>query len=42
VFELTKARALPVIMVTHERADALAAGGEIISLMGQALDISKT
>ena len=42
VFELTKARALPVIMVTHEHADALAAGGEVISLMGQALDISKT
>jgi putative thiamine transport system ATP-binding protein len=42
VFELTKARALPVIMVTHDHADALAAGSEVISLMGQALDISKT
>ena len=34
VFERAKARALPVLMVTHDAEDAAAAGGEIITLGG--------
>lgn len=32
VFERAKARALPVLMVTHDAEDAQAAGGEIVTL----------
>ena len=34
VFETARRRALPVVMVTHDREDARAAGGRIVSLDG--------
>jgi len=33
VFARAKARALPVILVTHDAEDAAAAGGEIVTLV---------
>ncbi len=39
VFEHTAARRLPVLMVTHDIADALAAGGRVISIDGSAVRI---
>jgi len=35
VFDRARARALPVLMVTHDADDARAAGGEVITLGGQ-------
>ncbi len=35
VFDRAKARALPVLMVTHDADDAQAAGGEVIHLVAQ-------
>lgn len=32
VFDTARARSLPVLMVTHDHADALAAGGDIVTL----------
>ena len=37
VFTTARARGLPVILVTHDREDAQAAGGRIVSPMGEAL-----
>ena len=35
VFDLVRERSIPVILVTHDRADAEAAGGEIVDLDAQ-------
>lgn len=37
VFERARARGLPVILVTHDREDARAAGGAVISVTGERL-----
>ena len=39
VFQHAKTRALPVILVTHDPADATAAGGRILSPLGQTVRI---
>ena len=38
VFDHARARALPVILVTHDPEDAAAAGGRIVSPLGQTPD----
>lgn len=39
VFARARARGLPVVLVTHDREDARAAGGAVVSVIGEALDL---
>ena len=39
VFEQAQFRQLPVILVTHDDADALAAGGDVISTLGEKVHV---
>lgn len=40
VFDRARACGLPVVLVTHDHDDARAAGGTVIDVMGQPLDLS--